>query len=208
MYTDWWHGIFRVERNWPTLAIFFVEVVMDFPITDLMDQGACYCVLVDLLHPKGLACPRCRRADGFRIHRRNRAPVLDYRCGHCRRVFNAFTGTVFQKTPRRPSELILILRGFAQGVPTAQLARELGINRPHLLGMRHKLQANAQAHLDRTSLPDAAVEADEMYKNAGEKRRSTPRPGRPAAASRQHEARARHLGHGPATAVRGGGSPQ
>ena len=36
---------------------------MDFPITDLMDEDACYAKLVELLHPGGLACPNCRQRD-------------------------------------------------------------------------------------------------------------------------------------------------
>ena len=99
---------------------------MDFPITDLMDQDACYAKLVALLHPGGLACPACKAADHLRVHRRHRAPVLDYRCTACRRVFNAFAGTPLAGTHRAPAQIMLILRGFAQAVPTAQLARELG----------------------------------------------------------------------------------
>jgi transposase-like protein len=112
---------------------------MDFPITDLIDEDACYAKLAQWLHPDGLACPRCRQADRIRFHRSRRAPVLDYRCGHCGRVFNAFTGTILHGTRRRPSELALIVRGFAQGVPTAQLARELECDRSELLELRHQL---------------------------------------------------------------------
>jgi hypothetical protein len=50
--------------------------------------------------------------------------------------------------------------------------------------LRHKLQANAAAHCDRAPLADPVVEADEMYQNAGEKRRSAHRSGRPTASSR------------------------
>ena len=53
---------------------------MDFPIVDLLDEDACYAKLVDLLHPDGLACPRCGARDGLRVHRRHRDPVLDYQC--------------------------------------------------------------------------------------------------------------------------------
>src|SRR5262249_8135599 len=96
------------------------EAAMDFPITDLMDEQACYDQLVGWLPPDGLACPRCHHHDRLVVHRRGRDPVLDFRCGHCRRVFNAFTGTARHGLRRRPRELVLILRGFAQGVPTAQ----------------------------------------------------------------------------------------
>jgi transposase-like protein len=149
---------------------------MDFPIADLMDEQACYDLLVQALHPRGLACPRCG-GDRFRVHRRHRDPVVDYRCRDCRRVFNAFTATALQKTERRPSALILILRGFAQGVSTARLARELGCDRMKLLAMRHKLRRSALAGLDPNPLPDAVVEADECYVNAGEKRHPASRAG-------------------------------
>ena len=172
---------------------------IDFPVGDLMDQVKCYDALLRWLHPDGLACPRCESRDGLNIHRRDRDPVLDYRCKACGRVFNAFTGTVFDGTHRRPAELVLIVRDFAQGVSTAQLSREHGASRWHLLELRHRLQANAEAAaLDRaTPLPDAVVEADEMYQNAGEKRRKARRPGRSAAATRQRRQGTRHVGERP-----------
>jgi transposase-like protein len=134
-----------------------------------MDEDACYQFLLDLFHPTGLRCPRCRAADGFYTHRSFRAPVLDYRCRRCGRVFNAWTGTVLQGTHWRPSQIVLILRGFAQGTPTARLARELACSRRHLLELRHRSQARAQAGAERAPLDDAVVEADEMDQNAGEK---------------------------------------
>ena len=152
---------------------------MDFPLTGLMDEDACYARLVVVLHPEGLACPRCG-GDRLGVHRAHRAPILDYRCRDCRRVFNAFTGTALHKTRRPPSALILILRGFAQGATTARLARETGCDRVKLLGLRHKLHEHARAGVDPAPLPDAVVEADECYVNAGEKRGAASRAGRPA----------------------------
>ena len=149
---------------------------MDFPIAEVMNQAACYERLVAALHPDGLACPRCG-STRHGVHRRHREPVLDYRCRVCRAVFNAYTGTVLQGTSRRPSTLVLILRGVAQGVSTARLARELGCNRMKLLALRHKLQGHAQAGLVAEPLPDAVVEADECYVNAGEKRSAASRAG-------------------------------
>ena len=167
---------------------------MDFPIIDLMDEDACYAKLVAWLHPDGLACPRCGAHDRLHVHRRHRAPVLDYRCGHCHRVFNALTGTALHGTRRRPAELVLIVRGIAQGVPTAQLARELDRDRSQLLDLRHRLQESAYAGRPRMPLDDTVLEADEMYQNAGAKRRAAPRPRRPAASSRQQTTWARELG--------------
>ena len=76
---------------------------MDFPLIDYMDEDACYRKLVELLHPDGLACPACGQRQRLGVHRRHREPVLDYQCGDCGRVFNAWTGTVLQGTHRRPS---------------------------------------------------------------------------------------------------------
>ena len=134
-----------------------------------MHEGACYTQLVAWLHPEGLTCPDCHCADHLLIHRRNREPVIDYRCGHCGRVFNAFTGTALQGIHYRCSMIVLILRGIAQGVPTAQLARELNCDRGNLLALRHRLQELAFGLRRRLPLDDPVVEADEMYQNAGEK---------------------------------------
>lgn len=156
---------------------------MDFPLLDLLDEQACYDFLLEALHPGGLRCPDCG-SRRLTIHRAHRDPVLDYRCG-CGRVFNAWTGTALQGTQRRPAALVLIVRAIAHGTPTAQLARELGCSRQHLLELRHRLQHLAWRRLPRRPLPDAAAEADEMFQNAGEKRHPAPRPRRPTAATCQ-----------------------
>jgi transposase len=144
---------------------------MDFPIHDLMDEQRCYDKLLEILHPGGLRCPRCHQADQLGVHDRHREPILDYQCGHCGRVFNLFTGTPLLGSKRSPAKILLILRGIAQGVSTAQLARELGCSRSMLLQSRHRLQelARARTRQQRSPLPDGAAEADEMFQNAGEK---------------------------------------
>jgi transposase-like protein len=82
---------------------------MAFPITELLDEDACFAKLVEWLHPDGFACPRCHKGDLLAVHRRRRPPVLDFRCGHCRRVFNAFIDTARHSVKRRTSELVLIV---------------------------------------------------------------------------------------------------
>jgi transposase-like protein len=177
--------------------------LMDFPIVDLMDQEGCRQKLFDLLHPDGHACPRCGACDGLNIHRRHPdTPVIDYRCKECRRVFNMDTNTPWPGTHLSPAQILLILRGIAQGVPTAQLAREVGISRQHLLRLRHAIQARAAAAADRTPLPDDSTEADEMYQNAGEKRHSAHRPRRSATAAWQPGQGPRDLGDRPSAGAR------
>jgi transposase-like protein len=175
---------------------------MDFPITDLMDEDACYAKLVAWLHPDGFACPRCHEGDRMAVHRRRRPPVLDYRCGHCGRVFNAFTDTALHGVKRRPAELVLIVRGFAQGVSTAQLARELECDRSELLNLRHRLPDLAFRNRDRMPLDDKVLEADEADQNAGEKRGPAPRSRGPAAAPGEQGPRPRHLGERQAPGLR------
>ena len=92
----------------------------------------------------------------------------------------------------------------AQGTPTAKLARELGLSRPHLLRLRHEIQARALAAADRSPLPDDRTEADEMYQNAGEKRGAAHRPARPSKAAGEPGQGSRHLGYRPACGTGGG----
>jgi transposase-like protein len=179
---------------------------MDFALIDYMDEDACYRKLVELLHPDGLACPGCGQRQRRDIHPRHREPVLDSQCGECGRVFNAWTGTSLQGTHRRPSQILLILRGIVQGQPTAQMARELGCDRKHLLELRHRLQEHARRWLDRNPLGDAVAEADEMDQNAGEKRDPARRPGRPAATAGQPPPGPRHLRQRPPADRRGRGA--
>ena len=177
---------------------------MDFPIVDLLDPAACCKKLCDWLHPGGLCCPRCGACEGLTIHRhRAGSPVIDYRCKGCRRIFNMFTDTTWHGTRLDPTQILMILRGIAQGVPTAKLAREVGVSRQHLLRLRHAIQARALAAADRSPLPDDHAEADETYQNAGEKRGPAPRPRRPAAAPGEPGQGPRHLGHRPAAGLRG-----
>jgi hypothetical protein len=93
--------------------------------------------------------------------------------------------TRLDHTHRRSSEIVLILRGIAQGTSTARLARELDRDRGVLLQLRHGLQQNAALQCPQTPLLDEVAEADEMYQNAGEKRHSASRSRRCAAAARQ-----------------------
>lgn len=115
--------------------------MITFPIQSLMDEQACYDYLLKALHPQGLQC-----AQGHPLaveqgaHDRHRVPLLDYRCRTCGAVFNLFTGTLWSKPRYSCATLVLILRGVAQGVPTAHLAGELGIDRAHLLEHRHEMQ--------------------------------------------------------------------
>src|SRR4051794_3520691 len=142
--------------------------MIDFPIDDLLDEAACLAWLGGHLHPEGLRCPRCG-AQKCRPARRA-AAFPAYRCQQCDRFYTVLTGTVFAKTRQTPAKLVLILRGIAKGESAARLARELGLCRRQMHTIRQRVQGNLYETLPTTPLPDAAVEADELYQNAGEKR--------------------------------------
>ena len=121
---------------------------MLFPIEDLLDEARCYQLLREALHPDGLRCPNGHDLPEDQApHARDRAPIVEYRCRACKRVFNVFTGTPLSGSRQSCSRLVMILRGFCQGVPTLHLALELGMSRCHLLTRRHRVQGLALERL-------------------------------------------------------------
>ena len=155
---------------------------MDFPITNLMDREACLTWIEAYFHPNGMQCPHCRadfeQARWFRQTKRSKLDV--YRCQECKGIYNLYSNTVFEGRYFRPEQTVLFIRGVCQGKPTAKLARELSISRTTATAVRHKLQANAEKEQPETPLEDEEVETDEMFQNAGEKKRVAWRSRRPA----------------------------
>jgi len=118
--------------------------MMEFPITELMDEQACYGFLLGVLHPQGLHCPAGHKvARGQAPHMSDRAPLVDYRCRTCGKVFNLFTGTLWSGPHYSCRQVVLIVRGFAQGVPTLHLAKELQLDYETVLTRRHSWQEQA-----------------------------------------------------------------
>ncbi len=127
--------------------------MMVFPITGLLDEQACYEFLVSVLHPKGIRCPAGQRvAAGQAPHMSDRAPVGDYRCRQGGKVFTVFTNTLWKGTHYSCRQVVLRVRGFAQGVPTLHLAKELHLDYETVLTRRHGWQEQAMK-----KSPDAAA---------------------------------------------------
>ncbi|MGB9881954.1 MAG: hypothetical protein ACPLPV_04205 [Methanomassiliicoccales archaeon] len=141
-----------------------------FPIHALVDEEVCYNYLLEVLHPAGLHCSRGHPLPADQgPHDKHRVPIVDSRCRVYGAVFNTFTGTIWSKSQYSCATIVLILRSITQGTPTAQLAEELGIDRAHLLKLRHEIQQLIEERLPPPMLKGDMVEADEMYQNAGEK---------------------------------------
>lgn len=151
---------------------------MDFPIIDLLDEDMSVVWLMKHFHPQGLKCPHCQHThDGARFFRANTGSGLAvYRCGRCQGIYHLYSGTLFEGSQLTPCQVVLLLRGFVQGQSSAQLSRELGLAYKTVLKWRQRVQANAQRLQPDTPLADTASESDEMFQNAGEKRRGALRP--------------------------------
>lgn len=85
--------------------------------------------------------------------------------------------TVWSKTHYDCSTIVMLLRGFAKGMPTKWLTDEMGLAYPSVLDRRHRVQEAVEngervglpGEVPEDGLPDPEVEADEMQK-CGEKR--------------------------------------
>jgi transposase-like protein len=86
-------------------------------------------------------------------------------------VYTLYSGTVFEGSQLTPTQMVLLLRGVLQGQASAQLARELDLTEKTVLKWRHRLQERAEQVQPQNALPDQVTESDEMFQNAGEKRR-------------------------------------
>lgn len=149
---------------------------MIFPITELLDAHESLEWVEKYFHPTGLRCRGCgatpQQAREFRTHKRG---FVDYRCHNCQRTYNLYTGTIFAGSNLEPRRVVLLVRGVCKGEPATVLAQELSLSRQCVHRWRKRIQANAYEILSQRVLPDAETETDEMFQNAGEKRRAPPR---------------------------------
>src|SRR4249920_58148 len=149
---------------------------MIFPITELLDEQESVAWIERYFHPEGLCCPGCRATrEHAREFRRHKRGFVDYRCHACQRAYNLYTGTLFAGSNLEPRRVVLLVRGICKGEPAPVLAEELALSRQCVHRWRKRLQANAYEMLSPRPLPDGATETDEMFQNAGEKRRGAPR---------------------------------
>jgi transposase-like protein len=144
---------------------------MIFPITELLDEQESIAWVEKHFHPKGVQCPACgasrQEAGEFRKHLKG---LVDYRCHHCQRTYNLYTGTIFAGSKLAPRRVVLLIRGICKGEPATVLAEELSLSRQCVHRWRKRIQTNGYKMLSPGALPDRETETDEMFQNAGEKR--------------------------------------
>ena len=148
---------------------------MDFPILNICDDELGELWLQKHFHPQALRCPKCRASvkQARVFGRSSRSHVTRYRCRRCQRVYTVYTDTVFANKQLRPAQVILLLRGVCKGESTASVSRELYVAYDTVHHLRQQLHAHAIHLQPNTPLPDDVTETDEMFQNAGEKRRKT-----------------------------------
>jgi transposase-like protein len=168
---------------------------MEFPITDLLDYDSSVNWIIQYFHAGELKCPRCQQPATHtrKFRRTQRSDLAVYRCRACGTAYNLYTGTVFQQSHLTPQQVVLLLRGFCKGETTRELAAEVGLSYKTVLTLRHAVHANAEAAQPNTPLLDHDTETDEMFQNAGEKRRTAHRSGRSPALPGQQSPRTRYL---------------
>ena len=149
---------------------------MIFPITELLEDQESQAWVEKYFHPKGLRCPGCEATrEHAREFRRHKHGVVDYRCHLCQRTYNLYTGTIFAGSNLEPRRVVLLVRGVCKGEAATVLAEELALSRQCVWRWRKRLPANGYARLSAPALADQDTETDEMFQNAGEKRRETRR---------------------------------
>ena len=152
--------------------------MIDFPITDLMDNQACIAWLQANLHPDGFVCPHCGSTNRRLFREQGSFPA--YRCRACDGYYTLLTGTAFAKTRQSARALVLLIRGVSKGESTARLARELALSRQQLGTLRKRVMQNLDDTAPTELMHGTAFEADEVYQNAGEKKPAPSRSSRSA----------------------------
>jgi transposase-like protein len=146
---------------------------MEFPLTTLLDRTSCTQWIEQHFHPGGLKCRNCGagvdQARPFRTTRRSQ--LIVYRCRACDQTYNLYSGTVFEQHHLTPEQIVLLMRGIVKGEASTTLAAELDLSYQTVLSLRHQVQERAQQVQPTTPLPDHHTETDEMFQNAGKKRR-------------------------------------
>ena len=148
---------------------------MEFPITELLDKKQSEEWILEHFHPEGLKCPRCQSSveNAYPFRQTRRSGLQVYRCKECMGIYNLYSGTVFQQRHLTPEKVVMLLRGVMKGEQSKTIAAELGLHYITVLELRRDLQDNARLLQPDTPLEDDQAETDEMFQNAGGKRRRT-----------------------------------
>lgn len=132
------------------------------------DEGAARHYFEQERWSNGIICPHCGSVhiSECKDHR-----PMPYRCRNCRKHFSVRIGTVLEesKVPLKTWLLaIYILTTARKGVPSTQLARELGVTQKTAWFLAHRIRETWLGQSDTTGM-GPIVEVDETYIGGKEK---------------------------------------
>jgi len=126
------------------------------------DEEKCIKHLEKLRWPTGIICPCCGNSEKIYHIKRSHA----YKCSSCKKQFSVRKGTIFEES-RLPLKkwfaAAWLLTSNRKGIPSTQLAREIGVTQKTAWFMLGRLRSVAQA-MGRMGGPmSGTVEIDETY---------------------------------------------
>ena len=130
------------------------------------NKRAALVYIENLRWPKQVVCPHCHSV------RTTRQRIYEYhQCRDCRKKFTVLTGTIFQRSHvplYKWLYAIYQLERGRTGLPSTQLAREIGVTQKTAWFMLHRLRKACDVF---GPVMDGEVQADEVYVSGGDNRR-------------------------------------
>ena len=125
-------------------------------------EEACVLHLERLRWPDGVECPLCQsEKQPYRLKKK-----LKYKCADCRKEFSVRKGTIFEESRlplRKWFAAAWLMASHRKGIPSTQLAREIGVTQKTAWFMLSRLR-EVWANLEEPGDPfDGEVEVDETY---------------------------------------------
>jgi hypothetical protein len=117
--------------------------MLDFPITDLLDDSLCLLWLERHLHPDGFVCPHCGSVNRRLFRQQRHFPA--YRCRECDGYYTLLTGTTFAKT--RQSLATLRRMGQFAIAPKSGRAMTMGMGNVRCIAIPAKGRARRCARI-------------------------------------------------------------
>lgn len=142
---------------------------MELNIHNLIDDAKCFEAVRNLRQPNEIQCPHCqsnhivkRGKDDEQEHRQR------YECKDCNKRFDDLTGTVFAGHHQSLKVWIIFLYFMGLNLSTAQIAKELSLNKDDAYYMSNVLRTGLVENKPEPELT-GEVECDEVYVVAGHK---------------------------------------
>ena len=119
-------------------------------------------------------CHYCQSEKTCRHASKDR-PIKRWQCQDCKKTFSVTVGTVFHRThiPLKKWFLIIALMLNAKkSISACQMARDIGINRPTVWSIMHRIRAAMAFDPEQKALFHGIVEADETYIGGNPRRKN------------------------------------